>query len=416
MHEGTGKSNTTVLLTISADGTCLPPYIIYKSLRLYDQWCPKNVIPGAVFNGTESGWVDESCFFDYLSKLFIPKTYHLPRPLLLILDNHSTHLSIKTAKLAIQHDIHILCFPSHGTHILQPLDIYTFKYVKTQWRNLLWEYNKSSHNKSLDKADFVKLFAKLYNYSLLPAHCAPAFAKAGIYPYDSRIIRREKLINSGADTLTITANTNSLHRSLSVEFDEPSQPDCLTSTTSTTIKRNKLVRSLSAPILLSGNFSLVTTSSKKSIFLFFYFLLENIFNFNHDDKPSSRFDTSSSLHQHVTTTSDETTTAIHQLNNEIQEIAQISTESLDFNTSIAISNSTDISLASSSNAQVVTASLSNSMNKGKVKFFFNKNYFNFSIERDSLSAIQKNSRKILFSNKKKLLLKNGFYLENLELV
>ena len=251
VHGGTGKSHTTVLLTISAYGTCVPPYIIYKSLRLYDQWTPKDVIPGAVFNGTESGWVDESCSFDYLSKLFIPKTRHLPRPLLLILDNHSTHLSIKTAKLAILHDIHILCFPSHGTHILQPLDIYTFKYVKTQWRNLLWEYNKSSHNKSLDKADFVKLFAKLYNYSLLPARCAPAFAKAGIYPYDSLIIRREKLINSGADSLTMTANTNSLRRSLSVEFDEPSQPDCLTSTTSTTIKRNKMVRSLSVPILLS---------------------------------------------------------------------------------------------------------------------------------------------------------------------
>ena len=224
----------------------------------------------------------------------------------------------------------------------------------------------------MDKADFVKLFAKLYNYSLLPAHCTSAFAKADIYPYDSCIIRREKLINSGTDTSIMTANTNSLHQSLSVEFDEPSQPNCLTSTTSTTIKRNKLVSSLSAPILLLGNFSLVTTSCNKSIFLFFYFLLENIFNLNHDDKPSSRFDTSSSSHQHVTITSDETTRAIHQLNNGIQEIAQISTESLDLNTFIAISNSTDISLASSSNAQVATASLSNSMNKGNVKLFLIK--------------------------------------------
>jgi len=109
VHGGSGKAHTTVLLTISADGTCLPPYIIYKSLRLYDQWCPKNLIPGAVFNGTESGWIDENCFFDYLSKLFIPKTRHLPRPLLLIIDNHSTHLSIKTAKLAIQHFYITVC-------------------------------------------------------------------------------------------------------------------------------------------------------------------------------------------------------------------------------------------------------------------------------------------------------------------
>ncbi|CAF1323967.1 unnamed protein product [Rotaria sp. Silwood1] len=176
VHGGSGKANTTVLLTIGADGTCLPPYIIYKSLRLYDKWCPKNVIPGAVFNGTESGWIDENCFYDYLSKLFIPKTGHFPRPLFLIIDNHSTHLSIKTAKLAIQHEIHILCLPPRSTHMLKPLDIYTLKYVKTQWRSLLWEFNKSSRNRALDKPDFVKLFSKLYDYALLPAHCAPSFA------------------------------------------------------------------------------------------------------------------------------------------------------------------------------------------------------------------------------------------------
>jgi hypothetical protein len=92
---GTGKAHTTVLLTISADGTCFPPYIIYKALRLYDQWCPKNFIVGAFFNGTQSGWIDEACFYDYLSKQFIPRTCHLPRPLLIILDNHSAHLPIK---------------------------------------------------------------------------------------------------------------------------------------------------------------------------------------------------------------------------------------------------------------------------------------------------------------------------------
>jgi hypothetical protein len=113
------------------------------------------------------------------------------------------------------------------------LDIYTFKYVKTQWSSLLWDFNKSSQNKSLDKSDFVRLFSKLYDYALLPAHCAPAFAKAGIFPYDPHIIRKEKLVTSGIDTTNVTTNTNSFHRSLSVEFDDPSGSACLTSTTTT---------------------------------------------------------------------------------------------------------------------------------------------------------------------------------------
>ncbi|CAF3442010.1 unnamed protein product [Rotaria socialis] len=165
VHGGSGKSHTTVLLTISADGTCLPPHIIYKSLRLYDQWCQKNIIP---------------------VKSFIPKTRHIARPLVLILDNHSTNLSIRTAKLAIQHNIHILCLSSHSTHLPQSLDVYIFKYVKTQWRNLLWQFNRSSQNKILDKPDFVKLFAKLYDYALLTAHCSPSFAKAADHALHQR--------------------------------------------------------------------------------------------------------------------------------------------------------------------------------------------------------------------------------------
>ena len=235
-------------------------------MRLYDQWCLRNVIPGTVFNRTESGWIDENCFYDYLLKLFTPGTRHLLRPLLLILDNHSTHLSIKTAKLAIQHNIHILCLPSHATHMLQPLDLYTFKYVKTQWRNLLWDFNKSSRNKLLDKPDFVRLFSKLYNYALLLAQCTLSFAKGGIFPFDRRIVRNEKLINNGIAASTIS-NTNPLQRTLSVEFDGPSPSERSPTAITTTVQRNRLVKCPSAPNLHVGEYSLIIDCSSKFIFI-----------------------------------------------------------------------------------------------------------------------------------------------------
>ena len=126
-----------MLLTIGANGTAFPPYIIYKSTRLYTQWCLKNAIKGAVFNGTKSGWTGDSCFYDYLEKLFIPNTKNVEKPILLIFDGHYSHLSMKSVQLAIRNNIHLLCLPSHCTHILQPLDIYTLRYVKRQWKELL---------------------------------------------------------------------------------------------------------------------------------------------------------------------------------------------------------------------------------------------------------------------------------------
>lgn len=215
IHAGSGKECTTVLLTISANGACLPPYIIYKSKHLYDTWCPKNVIRGAMFNRTDSGWIDEDRFYDYFKELFIPQTKHIQRPLLLIFDGHTSHLSLKTTRLAIENQIHLLCLPAHATHILQPLDVYTLKYVKTQWRSLLWDFNRKNSVKKLDKPAFVRLYSQLYNYALLPGHCSAAFGKAGVFPYDPRAIKRSKLVKASTDQPSST----SLPRSISVEFN-----------------------------------------------------------------------------------------------------------------------------------------------------------------------------------------------------
>ena len=156
---------------------------------------------GAVFNGTKSGWSDDNCFLDYLEKLFIPNTKHLPRPLLLIFDGHYSHLTIKVVRLSIENGIHLLCLPSHSTHLLQPLDIYTLKYVKQQWKQLLWERNKTK-SKQMDKREFVELFAKLYDFALIPTHCSTAFGKAGIYPYDPRAIKYDRIVKTSLSETT----------------------------------------------------------------------------------------------------------------------------------------------------------------------------------------------------------------------
>lgn len=218
IHTGSGKESTTVLITISANGICLPPFVIYKAKHLYDTWCPKNLIRGIVYNKTDSGWIDEDRFFDYFNRLFIPETKHLDRPLLLILDGHTSHLSLKTTRLAIENQIHILCLPAHATHILQPLDVYTLKFVKTQWRTLLWEFNKKHCSKKLDKSNFIHLFAKLYSYALLPSHCSAAFGKAGIFPFDPRAVRRQRLtkVSPSQNTEPTTAS----YRSKSLEPEQ----------------------------------------------------------------------------------------------------------------------------------------------------------------------------------------------------
>ena len=222
----------------------MPPYIIYKCQRLYSQWCPNNIIKGVIYNCTKSGWTDDNCFLDYLNKMFIPNTKHLPRPLLLIFDGHYSHLSIKVTRLAMENNIHFLCLPSHSTHLLQPLDIYTLKYVKQQWKQLLWERNKTS-SKPIEKREFVQLFSKLYDFALIP-RCSMAFAKSGVYSFDPRAIKNYRIIKNNLLTTaiptaqSIAVSSNVLNSSRS--NDEP------------VARRSTLVRSNSAPNLNIGDY------------------------------------------------------------------------------------------------------------------------------------------------------------------
>ena len=44
-------------------------------------------------------------------------------PGVLLLDNHSSHLSIEAVSLAKNNGLHRLTFPPHGSHRMQPLDV-----------------------------------------------------------------------------------------------------------------------------------------------------------------------------------------------------------------------------------------------------------------------------------------------------
>ena len=58
---------------------------------------------------------------------------HVPptRPVLLIQDGHSTHVSIELVELARENGVYLLCLPSHSSHVLQPLDVGIYKFLKT---------------------------------------------------------------------------------------------------------------------------------------------------------------------------------------------------------------------------------------------------------------------------------------------
>jgi DDE superfamily endonuclease len=72
-------------------------------------------------------------FYNWFRKVFIPSVADIPRPVLLLLDNFVAHRAVSVIELADEHGIHILGFPPHSTHILQPLDVGFLQAFKHWW-------------------------------------------------------------------------------------------------------------------------------------------------------------------------------------------------------------------------------------------------------------------------------------------
>ena len=136
---GSGKAFTTVVVAGNAAGMSLPAFVIYGAKSVNPLWT-RNGPDRAQYHCSAKGWINEDLFAKWLEHLFIPETASIQRPLLLIMDNLSAHISIKAIEIAQKHGIILLCLPPNTTHALQPFDVCPFGYV------LLFLHTLMSHS------------------------------------------------------------------------------------------------------------------------------------------------------------------------------------------------------------------------------------------------------------------------------
>lgn len=104
------KSATSVMFAIDAPGVMLPPYVVYKSLQMWEPWAlggPK----GCRYNRSPSGWFDQPIFEEWFQTIIIPLCRRLEETKVIIGDNLASHISVNIVKLCKQHDIKFIFLP-----------------------------------------------------------------------------------------------------------------------------------------------------------------------------------------------------------------------------------------------------------------------------------------------------------------
>lgn len=110
----------------------VPPALIFPRKR-ETQELINGAPPGSKLMVSDSGFINIELFIQWLHH-FQKFVKSIPEePVLLILDNHSSHISLAIVKFCRSRGIHVLSLPPHCSHTIQPLDVEFFGPLKTTY-------------------------------------------------------------------------------------------------------------------------------------------------------------------------------------------------------------------------------------------------------------------------------------------
>ena len=106
---------------------------------------------------------------------------------LLLLDGHQSRLTLPFLLHAKENDIHVLCYPSHSTHIYQGLDVVIFSLLKKYFSEEMIKF-ESSTGTPVYKDNFLQVYSPAHICAFTKANIQAAFAATGIHPFNPDVI------------------------------------------------------------------------------------------------------------------------------------------------------------------------------------------------------------------------------------
>ena len=184
---GNSKEQVTTLCAVSAAGTVVPPMHIFAGKR-FKVDPMKGSVPNAYFRKSDKGWINTQLFYKWLEEHFVKRTATI-RPLVLLIDGHSSHIDISTSKLCKDNNILLYCLPPHSSHITQPLDVGFYGPLKTSWRKAVAKYALDNVGKSVTKYTFAEVFKEAWINTVKLSTIVNSFRCAGIWPVNANVYK-----------------------------------------------------------------------------------------------------------------------------------------------------------------------------------------------------------------------------------
>jgi len=184
----------TAIECICADGSFLPPLIIFKGENLSCQWIPASIHDDWRFGCNTKGWTSNVHGLQWLCEVFERSTREKAngKPRLLICDGHDSHITAEWITHCMRNNIILMVLPPHSSHLTQPLDVGVFGPLKTCMASAIEPLISTELHRIL-KAEWLLAYVEAHDNAFTIENVYAGFRGTGIQPFDpSKVLDRVK--------------------------------------------------------------------------------------------------------------------------------------------------------------------------------------------------------------------------------
>jgi DDE superfamily endonuclease len=145
-----------------------------------------------------TGWMTNENFCEFIRHFVKHAKPSVEQPVLLILDNHQSHINFDLIKYAKENHVTLLSFPPHCSHKLQPLDVSVYGPFKTyiNQANDSWMRDPANAGKSMSIHVIPSLVSYAFPKAFSTTNITAGFKATRILPFDKAIFPPEAFISA----------------------------------------------------------------------------------------------------------------------------------------------------------------------------------------------------------------------------
>lgn len=239
MTSGERGRNVTLMFCMSATGQFIPPLFIFPRVRMNDRLMIGAPTESISFP-TPNGWMTKESFLKWLQHFVSFTKPSKEDPVLLIIDGHGSHKDLDVILYARENYVHMISFPPHTTHKLQPLDRTFMKPFKNCYNAACSLWMRANPGLRINDYDIAQLVADAYKQVCRLDIAENGFRCTGIYPTNSQIFSDLDFMGSDVTNIAHQPPSDATSEDTTTNASEISsgksaaRPNCLNSSSNLT--------------------------------------------------------------------------------------------------------------------------------------------------------------------------------------